>query len=287
MSTELVTTTGNSVVEKQSWARAMAPAALLPKAYRDNPANLFLAAELADSLGIDRINALTSIHVVEGKPSASADLMAALVRRAGHRLRIQGDDRGARAVLIRHDDPEFEYEAVWTIERARTAGLVGKDVWKKYAAAMLRSRAITEVIRAGASEVLVGMIYTPEELGVTVDPQGNPTRPMPVTQSVTVADILGESEPVDAEIVNDHPISDMAEAVELITDAQSKHLHALVTDLGLSREQKLAGLSQIAGVTLTTSADLTKAQATVAIDALKKKVDDLASLTNGEPAQPA
>jgi len=215
-----IATRPSAVAEKIEWARAMAPAGLLPKAYQGKPANLLLAAELADALGISRINALTSIHVVEGKPSASADLMAALVRRAGHKLRVQVAPNGqaARATLIRSDDPDFEFTAEWTITRAQAAGLAGKGVWKAYPQAMLRSRAITEVIRAGASEVLVGVIYTPEELGQDVDATGQPTRPTYVTESapVTAAEIIGdpaEPDPApeahedvqEAEVVEDPP----------------------------------------------------------------------------------
>lgn len=183
------------IEQKIAWAKAMAPAGLLPKAYQQNPANLFLAAELADSLGIDRINALTSIHVVEGKPSASADLMAALVRRAGHTLRVQVKEGAAKAMLIRADDPDFTFDAVWDLKRAQAAGLTGKAVWKSYPQAMLRSRAITEVIRMGASEVLVGVIYTPEELGAPVDSTGTPLEPAPVTAAVTVDELLGGPAP--------------------------------------------------------------------------------------------
>lgn len=189
-----------ALAEKIEWARVLAPAGLLPKAYQQNPANLLLAAELADSLGIDRINALTSIHVVEGKPSASADLMAALVRRAGHRLRVQVKGDAAKATLIRADDPEFEYEAIWDIKRAQAAGLAGKAVWKSYPQAMLRSRAITEVIRMGASEVLTGVIYTPEELGAVVDSTGTPIKAAPVTAAVTVGELLGEPEPEPVDV---------------------------------------------------------------------------------------
>lgn len=257
----------NSVAEKQSWAVAMAPAALLPKAYRENPANLFLAAELADSLGIDRINALTSIHVVEGKPSASADLMAALVRRSGHKLRITGDDKSATAQLVRADDPDFTFEATWTLDRARTAGLASKDVWKKYPAAMLRSRVITEVIRSGASEVLVGMIYTPEELGVTVDQQGNPTAAMPVTTRVTAAEVMGntvpdpvtvEPEPVDvtyAEVIEDDaPFPISKDQVAWIQAYYSRHG---MTD----RDKRLAHLSEKVGREVGSTNDLTSDEA--------------------------
>ncbi len=212
MSTDVTIHPSSAVAEKIEWARAMAPAGLLPKAYQGKPANLLLAAELADSLGISRINALTSIHVVEGKPSASADLMAALVRRAGHKLRISEGDGSVTAELIRSDDPEFAYAATWSMQDATRAGLAGKDVWKKYPKAMLRSRAITEVIRKGASEVMVGVIYTPEELGADVDASGQPTRPTYVTEAspVTAAEIIGDPDHdvQEAEVVEDPPAWD-------------------------------------------------------------------------------
>lgn len=190
-----------SIAEKIDWAKSIAPSGILPKSYRNQPANLLVAAEYADALHIPRINALTSIHVIEGTPSLSADLMVKLARDAGHRVRVQFREGAARAVLIRDDDPEFEYESVWNMERAQKAGLTGKGNWKNYPEAMLMSRAKAEVVRMGASEVLSGSIYTPEELGATVNETGEPARSAPVTTEntetayETVDDILAEAEP--------------------------------------------------------------------------------------------
>jgi hypothetical protein len=51
--------------------------------------------------------AVTSIHVIEGKPTASAQLIGGLVRRAGHKLRVTFDRKTmtATAQIIRADDP--------------------------------------------------------------------------------------------------------------------------------------------------------------------------------------
>ena len=149
---------------KIQYAQALASASLLPRAYQKQPANVLLAMEYGEALGIPPIQAIQSVHVIEGKPSASADLIASLVRRAGHKLRVTGDDQSATAVIIRADDPDFEFTATWDMARAKQAGLTGKGVWKQYPAAMLKARAITEVARAGAGDALFGVIYTPEEL---------------------------------------------------------------------------------------------------------------------------
>jgi hypothetical protein len=174
MSNELARTQGNTLEGKMRYAQALATSSLLPRSYQRQPGNLLFALEYADALGVSPIHAITSIHVIEGKPTASADLIAALIRKAGHKLRVTGDDRHARAVLIRHDDPDFEFVAEWDLDKAKAAGLTGKGVWKSYPGAMLRSRAITEVARMGAPDALYGVIYTPEELGATVDAEGEP-----------------------------------------------------------------------------------------------------------------
>lgn len=185
MSTELVRSTGQELADKQEYAIAMAGSNLLPKSYQGNPANLLFALEYASALNVEPIHAITSIHVINGKPSASADLMAATVRRAGHRLRVTGDDTYAEAILIRADDPDFEFKARWDIAKAKQANL-STPTWKNYPGAMLRSRAITEVVRAGAPDAMFGLTYTPEELGATVDQSGKPVhygKPEPVASS--------------------------------------------------------------------------------------------------------
>lgn len=159
---------------QMEYARAMAASDLLPRQYQGKPANLLWAISYGQTLGVAPLTAVQSIHVISGKPTASADLIAGLVRRAGHKLRVNGNDRTATAQIIRADDPEFTFEVTWTIERAQAAKLTGKDTWKQFPAAMLKARAITEVARAACSEILQGTIYTPEEMGANVGADGEP-----------------------------------------------------------------------------------------------------------------
>ncbi|MEV6313396.1 hypothetical protein AB0M10_33010 [Streptomyces sp. NPDC051840] len=160
--------------DKMEYARALAASGMLPSQYRGQPANLLYALEFADSLGLHPMAAITGVHVIEGKPSASSALISALVRRAGHKLRVTGNDQQATAQIVRADDPEFTFECTWTWARAEQAGLTNKKVWKNYPAAMLKARAITEVAREACEEALSGMHYTPEELGANVNEDGLP-----------------------------------------------------------------------------------------------------------------
>lgn len=161
-----------AVRARMDYARAMAASSLLPDAYRQQPANVLLAVEYGQALGIRPIAALTGINVIKGRPTMSADLMASVVRQAGHKLRIEQRGMSVRATLIRSDDPDFTFESVWDEQRATQAGLWGqRGPWSQYPEQMLRSRAITEVCRQGASDCLYGAIYAPEELGGVEEPR--------------------------------------------------------------------------------------------------------------------
>jgi hypothetical protein len=165
----------NTLTSKVNYARELAQSNLLPRQYRENPPNVLWAIELGEALGISTVTAINGIWVIDGKPTASAALISSLVRTAGHKLRTVGNDKKATAQIIRKDDPDFVFESTWTIERAKQAGLLGKNTWKQYPEAMLKARAVTEVARDACQEALNGCQYTPEELGAEVNEEGVPT----------------------------------------------------------------------------------------------------------------
>ena len=117
-----------SLEARMRYAEVLADSNLLPAQYRKNPANVLLAQELGDALGIPAIQAINSIHVIEGKPSAGADLMASIVRRAGHRIRSEINPEGtaARCTIIRTDDPD-PFVETFTLGDAVKAGLCQID----------------------------------------------------------------------------------------------------------------------------------------------------------------
>ena len=162
---------------KLAYARALAESGLLPASYRKNPANVLWAMEYGDMLGLAPMATMTGVHVIEGKPTASAGLISALVRQAGHKLRVDGDNKSATCVITRSDDPK-PFSVTWTLKKdgsnpsAEEAKLLSKPVWQQYPASMLKSRAITQCARDACEEVLFGLHYTPEELGAEVTEDG-------------------------------------------------------------------------------------------------------------------
>lgn len=183
--------------ERADYIARLAPSTILPTAYRGNAANAFVAAETGASLGLEPLQALASIAVINGRATLSSDLMAAVIRRAGHTLRIvENSPESVTATLIRADDKTFKFEVTWDKDKAVKAGLWGqKGPWSQYPTQMLRARAITEVARQGASEALMGMIYSPEDFGATITDTGEvleaeivddtPAKPAPATANTS------------------------------------------------------------------------------------------------------
>jgi hypothetical protein len=284
------------------YSKALAGSDLLPAEYRNKPANVLVAIEYGKALGLEPMSAIQGITVIKGKPTASAALMAGLVRRAGHILRVTGDDKRAECIIIRQDDPDFEFKTVWTIDRAIKAGLTSNQTWTKYPDAMLKARAISECARNACSEILAGVQYTSEELGEgdTNEPVAvTARRTTPVTTKATTSRVpkaerpqiaepdfdepaKAEPEPepqaeiVDAEIVEEPQLELVAEPtpeepiVGDITAAQLKHLHASLNSMGVKdRTQGLHMLGRIIGREITSTKELSKAEAAKLIDALQ------------------
>lgn len=153
---------------KEDYARFLAGSNLLPRAYQNQPANILWALEYGQMLHISPIAAMIGIHVIEGRPSASAGLIQGLVRQAGHIVRVTGDNKSATCTIIRSDDRANPSVVTFTWDDAVRAGVTGKTVWKQYPAAMLKARATTACARDSCQEVLFGLAYTPEELGEDV-----------------------------------------------------------------------------------------------------------------------
>ena len=188
--------------ERADYIARLAPSTILPTAYRGNAANAFVAAETGAALGLEPLQALASIAVINGRATLSSDLMAAVIRRAGHTLRIvENSPESVTATLIRADDKKFEFTVTWDKDKAVKAGLWGqRGPWSQYPTQMLRARAITEVARQGASEALMGMIYSPEDFGATITDTGEvleaeivtevpakPAKPAPAAAKPTAA----------------------------------------------------------------------------------------------------
>ena len=154
------------LAEQVQYANAVAKAGLLPQAYRGRPADIIVAMGLGQSMGLSPMESVYRINVIQGKPTASAELIAAQVRKAGHRLRLSKDDgrQSVTCTIIRADDPEAPFSVTRDRKWAEGMGLLQKDNYRKQPMTMLTWRAITACAREACPEALYGVAYTPDEM---------------------------------------------------------------------------------------------------------------------------
>ncbi len=222
-----------TVAEQMQYADVICKGSLVPQAYRGNAANVLIAMDFGRSMGLSPAESLYRITVINGKPTASAELIAANVRRAGHRLRVKKDEQAKSATveIIRKDDPDYTFSATWDMGKAQQAGLSGKDNWKKYPLAMLTARAITECARDACPEALYGVAYTGEEMDAEAFQQ-------PAAQP---------QEPYSVEVVDEAPQPLHQDALGNALKAAKGKLWNAMKQHGVSLEDAEKGASEVFG----------------------------------------
>lgn len=140
--------------------------------YKDikTAAEAMVKLTIAREMGLG-IRGISDVHIVEGKPTLSYQLVLSRVRMFTGPF---GTDRYDYRYL-RRDEECVEIE--WRINNevvgvsrcntddAKRMGVAGRSTWQKYPRQMRTARAVTEGVNAFMPEVIGGAIYTPEELG--------------------------------------------------------------------------------------------------------------------------
>jgi hypothetical protein len=146
-------------------AKTLVDSGFLPRAIT-KPAQALAVILAGQELGLPPMQSLRQIHIVEGKPTLSAELMLSQFKKRGGRAKwLETTD--AKAVLwLRHPNGD-EHTQTWSIEDAKRAGLVGKDNWRKYPADMIRARCASAGLRCIGEAT---GFYDPDEMGMDVAP---------------------------------------------------------------------------------------------------------------------
>ena len=175
-------------------------------------------------LGLAPMEAMSSLHVMEGKVTMSAQLMAAMVRRAGYRYRIEAHDY--QRCELRWFDPQGNDLGCssFSLDDAQKAGLAGRGNWSKFAREMLFARAVSQGARWFAPEVLLGC-YLPDEL--------EPAEPLPAPPSRIA--------PSSPELIEVQPALDAHPGEGWQT--ANRRLRAVMREASISNEQMKAVVS--------------------------------------------
>jgi hypothetical protein len=117
---------------------------------------------LCQAEGIHPMTAVRDYHIIQGRPSLKSETMLSRFLASGGKVEWHSlTDQKAEATFSHPAGGTIKLD--WTIERAKQAGLAGKDIWKGYPRAMLRNRLISEGVRTVNPSIVQG-VYTPEEM---------------------------------------------------------------------------------------------------------------------------
>lgn len=164
-----------------TFADLAAASELVPKDYRNKPANVMIAVQMGSELGLSPMQSLQSIAVINGRPGVWGDGLIGLCRQSPLCEDIietfEGAGESLTAVCVAIRRGKQPVTSRFSVADAKRAGLWGKDVWAKYPDRMLQNRARGYALRDAFPDVLRGL-KTVEELrdippdsyrGVTLD----------------------------------------------------------------------------------------------------------------------
>lgn len=170
--------------EKYEMANVLCKSGLIPRGL-DKPEKVFVALQWGHELGLTPMVAVNNIAVINGKPTLSADIMSAVVKRSpeyGGIRWIEMSDKKAECEITRIL-PNGEKETItssFTIEDAQKAGLAGREVWVKYPKRMLKHRCLSYGLKDMFPDMLAGL-YDPEEMESVQSDKTAPTTERNVT----------------------------------------------------------------------------------------------------------
>lgn len=223
-------------------------------------------------LGYGPFASVQGIHVIQGKPQVSANLMAAAVKsHPRYSYKVRKMDPNAVAIEF-FENGESIGTSTFTADDAKRAGTQNMN---KFPRNMLFARALSNGVRWYCPDVFHGQsVYVEGEL----DDTGNDTPAVVVVDRETGEIVEGEYSdvtPVTPTNGNGHkPTEAPADDVALISKVQLKALHAAGNDLyGAEWDQKRMSLVEsITKGEFSSASDLTAAQADKLIQGMRDRI---------------
>ena len=160
---------------------------------------------IAQAEGKHPASVAAEYDIIQNRPALKSHAALARFQQAGGK--IQWTSRTDDKASAKFNHPAGgEVEIIWTMERAKAAGLTGKSNWKTYPAQMLSCRVVAEGVRAVFPACLNGVYLAEEVQDFDTKPLG---REIKVEKPVIA---LEEPAPIVAEIVEENEPQAVLEA---------------------------------------------------------------------------
>jgi hypothetical protein len=161
-------------------ANMLSSSQMVPKHYQNKPQDTLVAMMMGAELGLNPIQALQNIAVINGKPAIYGDALLALVQShpkfGGHDESFDNATMTATCTVWRKQDAS-KHTVTFSEEDAKKAGLWGKQgPWTQYPKRMLMWRARGYALRDKFADALGGLITVEEARDIPEEREINPQR---------------------------------------------------------------------------------------------------------------
>jgi hypothetical protein len=145
------------------FAQMLAESDFVPKDFKAKPGNCLIAMQWGYEVGMQPLQSLQNISVINGRPAMWGDALMALVRNSPLCEYLTETDDGHTATIRGKRKGQPEEVRTFSMEDAQLAGLVGKaGPWTQYPKRMRQMRARAFLLRDLFADVLRGMAMAEE-----------------------------------------------------------------------------------------------------------------------------
>lgn len=147
-----------SLDEALRFAEVLSKSSIVPKDFNGNPGNILVAIQWGMELGLQPMQAMQNIAVINGRPSLWGDAVIGIVRGSALCEYVYESDDGNTATCRVKRRGEEEQIRTFSVEDAAAAGLQNKQgPWTQYPKRMRQMRARAFALRDVFPDVLRGM----------------------------------------------------------------------------------------------------------------------------------
>jgi hypothetical protein len=149
----------HTATEIMSIGKAFAESGMFPDI--KSAAQAIVKIQAGAELGIAPFAAMSGIHIISGKPTIGAGVMAAMVKASGkYNYRVTEQTDKVCSINF-YEGAEMLGTSTFTIEDAKKAGTKNTD---KFPRNMLFARAMSNGVKWYTPDVFAGPVYVPEEM---------------------------------------------------------------------------------------------------------------------------
>lgn len=176
-----------SMNEAMQMAEMLSGSQMVPKHYMGKPQDTLVAMMMGSELGLNPIQSLQNIAVINGKPAIYGDALLALVQNhpkfGGHEEQFDDQSMTATCTVWRKGDAQ-KHTVTFSQADAQKANLWDKQgPWKQYPKRMLMWRARGYALRDKFADALGGLITVEEARDIPEERDMGPANVAPAQRS--------------------------------------------------------------------------------------------------------